>query len=432
MIKIIPSGDTETIKTLLNSRTATKADIADRVAAIMNEVRESGDRALCGFTLRFDRASLTPEELRVSQEEIDEAYRLVDQEVLFSLRLAAKRIEDFHRRQLSQSWFYPDEEGTVLGQLILPMERVGIYVPGGTASYPSSVLMNALPAKVAGVAQIVMVTPPMENGKVNPYSLVAAAEAGVTEIYKIGGSQAVAALAFGTETIKQVDLITGPGNIYVTLAKRMVYGVVGIDMLAGPSEVLVVADSSASPSYVAADMLSQAEHDPMASAILVTSEESLAKDVAEELERQVATLPREQLARESLNKHSAIIISKDIKESLDLANMFAPEHLELLVEEPFSWLGQIKNAGAVFLGPNSPEPVGDYLAGPNHVLPTGGTARFYSPLNVDTFRKKTSVISFSQQSLQRLGPDIIRLAEVEGLRAHANAIRVRLQGKENL
>lgn len=426
MIRIIQSSDKESLQALLSSRVSSHTEVAGRVAAIMDEVRQSGDSALCGFTRRFDRADLTPEQLRVTEEEIAWAYSQVDQEVLGSLRLAQQRIEAFHQKQLAKSWFQPEADGTILGQLILPLDRVGIYVPGGTASYPSSVLMNAVPAKVAGVSQIVMVTPPGEDGRINPYSLVAAAEAGVTEIYKIGGAQAVAALAYGTETIRPVDKITGPGNIYVTLAKRMAYGQVGIDMLAGPSEVLVVADSSANPIYAAADMLSQAEHDTMASAILLTSDPVLAKAVAMELERQVAALPREKMARVALANHSAIIITKDIEESLEVANTFAPEHLELMVEEPFGLLGSIKNAGAIFLGHHSPEPVGDYLAGPNHVLPTNGTARFYSPLNVDTFMKKSSVIAFSKKNLETLGPDIIRLAEVEGLRAHANAVRVRL------
>ncbi|AEF94594.1 Histidinol dehydrogenase [Desulfotomaculum nigrificans CO-1-SRB] len=426
MIRIIRSTDAEAVNSLLNSRTAERPELAAQVSRIMAEVRANGDNALCEMARRFDGASLTPDQLRVTAEEINEAYTKVDGEVLKSLRLARERIAAFHQKQLSRSWFQPEADGTVLGQLITPLDRVGIYVPGGRASYPSSVLMNAVPAKVAGVAEIVMVTPPMADGKVNPYTLVAAAEAGVNEIYKVGGAQAVAALAYGTPTIKPVDKITGPGNIYVTLAKRMVYGQVDIDMLAGPSEVLVVADSSANPVYAAADMLSQAEHDPMASAVLVTHDAELAASVSRELARQLSELPRRQVAGEALANHGAIIITKDLMESVQLANRLAPEHLELLVQEPFKLLGQIKHAGAIFLGHHSPEPVGDYLAGPNHVLPTGGTARFYSPLNVDTFMKKSSVIAFSQQSLNQLGDDIIRLAEVEGLQAHANAVRVRL------
>ncbi len=428
VIRIIKSSEETEINSLLESRATNQAALAGRVAAIIEEVQQRGDDALCGFSRRFDGADLKPTQLRVSQEEIDQAYREVDSEVLSSLKLAKDRIERFHQKQLSRSWFQPEPDGTVLGQLIIPLDRVGIYVPGGTASYPSSVLMNAVPARVAGVKQVVMVTPPTSEGKVNPYTLVAAAEAGVDEIYKVGGAQAIAALAYGTGTIAPVDKITGPGNIYVTLAKRMVYGQVGIDMLAGPSEVLVVADASANPVYAAADMLSQAEHDTLASAILLTHDQTLALAVSQELERQVAELPRQDIARQALTNHSAIIITGGLSESLELANLFAPEHLELLVEEPFQWLGQIRHAGAVFLGHHSPEPVGDYLAGPNHVLPTGGTARFYSPLNVDTFMKKSSVISFSRESLNKLGPDIIRLAEVEGLQAHANAVRVRLKG----
>ncbi|GAB6180244.1 histidinol dehydrogenase [Desulfotomaculum defluvii] len=429
VIRIIKSTDPSEINGLLSNRTNDQGEIAQRVASIIQEVREQGDQALCFFARRFDKANLEPKDLKICPEEIEDAYQLVDPEVLASLRLAKQRIESFHQKQLSRSWFQPDPEGTVLGQLIIPLERVGIYVPGGTASYPSSVLMNAVPAKVAGVSQIVMVTPPMSDGKINPYTLVAAAEAGVDEIYKVGGAQAVAALAYGTETIAPVDKITGPGNIYVTLAKRLVYGMVGIDMLAGPSEVLLVADATAKPVCAAADMLSQAEHDAMASAILLTHDVSLAESVSLELERQLAELPRQEIARQALAKHSAIILTESIEESLQWANRFAPEHLEVLVDDPFKYLGKVKHAGAIFLGHYSPEPVGDYLAGPNHVLPTSGTARFYSPLNVDTFMKKSSVIAFTEESLQRLGTDIIRLAEVEGLQAHANAVKVRLGKK---
>ncbi|AQS59776.1 histidinol dehydrogenase [Desulforamulus ferrireducens] len=427
VIRIIKATDREQLNSLLDKRNEDIDQLTARVAAIMAEVQQNGDAALCAFTRRFDGANLSTSQLKVSPAEIEQAYTMVDQEVLASLRLAKDRIEKYHQKQLSRSWFQPEEDGTILGQLILPLERVGIYVPGGTASYPSSVLMNAVPAKVAGVSQIVMVTPPGADGSINPYTLVAAAEAGVTEIYKVGGAQAVAALAYGTESIRRVDKITGPGNIFVTLAKRLVYGQVGIDMLAGPSEVLVVADSSANPVYAAADMLSQAEHDRLASAILLTHDTELATAVSQELARQLAELPRQEMAREALANHSAIVITGGLAESLALANEFAPEHLELLVEQPFDCLGQIKNAGAVFLGAHSPEPVGDYLAGPNHVLPTSGTARFYSPLNVDTFMKKSSVISFAKESLRRLGPDIVRLAEVEGLQAHANAVKVRLK-----
>lgn len=427
VVRVLQSSQRDEINELLNNRVTNAQDLASRVAAILDEVRQSGDTALCGFTRRFDKADLNPAQLRVTQEEIEQAYQEVDPEVLASLRIAKERIESFHQKQLNRSWFQPEADGTLVGQLLLPLERVGIYVPGGTASYPSSVLMNAMPAKVAGVKEIVMVTPPGADGKLNPYTVVAAAEAGVHEIYKVGGAQAVGALAYGTETIASVDKITGPGNIFVTLAKRMVYGQVGIDMLAGPSEVLVVADATANAEYAAADLLSQAEHDTLASAILVTHVPSVAEAVCLELERQVALLPRQEITRKSLEQHSAVIVTESLAESLELANAFAPEHLELLVAEPFNCLGQIKHAGAVFLGAYSPEPVGDYLAGPNHVLPTGGTARFYSPLNVDTFMKKTSVISFSQEGLQNLGPDIIRLAEVEGLQAHANAVRVRLR-----
>ncbi|CCO09236.1 histidinol dehydrogenase [Desulforamulus hydrothermalis] len=427
VIKIINAQDRQAIEALFAGRTAHQAALAQRVAAIVEEVRQGGDEALCRFTKQFDQADISPAQLKVSREEIEQAYRQVDRQVLASLQLAKERIAAYHRQQLSRSWFQPDRDGAVLGQLILPLERVGIYVPGGTASYPSSVLMNAVPAKVAGVPQVVMVTPPAADGRVNPYTLVAAAEAGVDEIYKAGGAQAIAALAYGTSTIARVDKITGPGNIYVTLAKRMVYGQVDIDMLAGPSEILVVADGSANPAYAAADLLSQAEHDTLAAAVLITHDRALAQAVSQELAHQVSRLPRQEIARQSLANHSAIILTGSLDESLALANDFAPEHLELLVEEPFQQLGRIRHAGAVFLGHYSPEPVGDYLAGPNHVLPTGGTARFYSPLNVDTFLKKCSVIAFSKESLNKLGPHIVRLAETEGLAAHANAVRIRLK-----
>ncbi|MCL0043570.1 histidinol dehydrogenase, partial [Peptococcaceae bacterium] len=323
------------------------------------------------------------------------------------------------------SWFEPDENGTILGQLVLPVERVGVYVPGGKAAYPSSVLMNVVPAKVAGVKEIVMVTPPDSNGKINPYVLVAARETGVNEIYKVGGAQAIAALAYGTETVKAVDKITGPGNIYVTLAKKLVYGDVDIDMLAGPSEILVIADENASAAYIAADMLSQAEHDEIAASMLITPCVELADKVKVELEEQLQTLPKRAIAEKALKNRGVIIIVNDLNEAFDIANKIAPEHLEILVQNPFDWIGKVRHAGSVFLGEYSPEPVGDYIAGPNHVLPTSGTARFYSGLNVDAFVKKTTIISFSKTTFEKLKESIINLAEVEGLTAHANAVRVR-------
>ncbi|MCK9918207.1 histidinol dehydrogenase, partial [Microbacteriaceae bacterium K1510] len=339
-----------------------------------------------------------------------------------ALREAAANIHDFHQRQVRQSWFTTKESGTLLGQIVRPLKRVGLYVPGGSTAYPSSVLMNAIPAKIAGVKEIVIVTPPGRDGKVNPAILVAARIAGVDQIYKVGGAQAIAALAFGTEQIKQVDKIFGPGNIYVALAKREVFGLVSIDMVAGPSEIVVLADDTAEPRYVAADLLSQAEHDPFSSAVLVTTSKRVAEEVAFELERQLALLPRKEIAAASLRNHGAICVVKDLSEGFDVVNRLAPEHLELLIEHPFESLGMVENAGAIFLGEYSSEPVGDYFAGTNHVIPTNGTARFSSPLSVDDFVKKSSVVSYSKQDLQQNGRKIVALALQEGLAAHARAI----------
>lgn len=426
MIRILNSTDSD-VKGIIYKQYSDQAIYEQRVQEILNGVRERGDAALIEYTARFDKAELTPETLRVSKEEIEEAYNAIDDDFVKAIRKARDNIADFHRKQLNNSWFDSSSDGTILGQIIRPMERVGIYVPGGTANYPSSVLMNAVPAQVAGVSEIVMVAPPHADGKLQASTLVAAVEAGVTEIYKLGGAQAVGALAYGTKTIKKVDLITGPGNVYVTLAKKMVYGLVNIDMLAGPSEILVIADGNANPVYVAADLLSQAEHDVLASAVLLTPSGDLAERVREEIIRQVGYLSRKEIMTASLRDYSAIIITKDLDEAIDLANCYAPEHLELSVDQPFALLGKIKNAGAIFMGHFTPEPVGDYFAGPNHVLPTGGTARFYSPLNVDTFMKKSSIISYSPDRLNQHGMDIIKLAETEGLDAHANAVRVRIK-----
>ncbi len=425
MIRILESGDSA-VEQVIKKEYADQAVYEERVREILRNVRERGDDALIEYTARFDKAALTPETLRVSEAEIEAAYREVEGDFIRAIQKARDNIAAFHRKQLHNSWLETAEDGTILGQLLRPLERAGIYVPGGTANYPSSVLMNAVPAQVAGVGEIVMVAPPNSNGKLQASTLVAAAEAGITEIYKLGGAQAIAALAYGTETIRKVDLITGPGNIYVTLAKKMVYGLVNIDMLAGPSEILVIADESANPVYVAADLLSQAEHDVLASAVLLTPSRKLAQTVQQEISRQAAYLSRKEIMTASLRDYSAIIVTRDMDEAVDLANRYAPEHLELSVEAPFEILGKIRNAGAIFLGHYTPEPVGDYIAGPNHVLPTGGTARFYSPLNVDTFMKKSSIISYSSGRLFEQGPDIIKLAETEGLDAHANAIRVRL------
>lgn len=428
MIKILKSND-PAVAAVINKAYGDESVYAERVSNILSEVKARGNQAVIDCTQKFDGANLTIETLRVSASEIEAAYSRVDEAFVKSIRVARDNITDFHRKQLNNSWFDTGSDGTVLGQIIRPLARVGIYVPGGTACYPSSVLMNAVPAQVAGVKEIVMVAPPTKDGNINPCTLVAAAEAGVTEIYKIGGAQAIAALAYGTETIKKVDLISGPGNIYVTLAKKMVYGQVGIDMLAGPSEIVVIADNSAEPKYVAADLLSQAEHDVLASAILLTPSADLADAVAMEIGRQVGYLARKEIMTASLRDYSAIIVTDSLDEAIELANRYAPEHLELAVSDPFSILGRIENAGAIFMGHYTPEPVGDYIAGPNHILPTGGTARFYSPLNVDTFRKKSSVIAYSKSRLGQQGDYIVNLATTEGLDAHANAIKVRMIDK---
>lgn len=401
------------------------AELEQRVSDILARVRQDGDEALYTFTETFDKVNLRESGLKVSPAETEFAYTQVDDAFLATVRQAKANILSYHEKQKRPSWFDAKEDGSVLGQLILPLKRVGIYVPGGTAAYPSSVLMNALPAAVAGVEEIVMVSPPRADGMLLPEVLVAAAEAGVTEIYKVGGAQAIAALAYGTKEIAHVDKITGPGNIYVTLAKKQVFGTVDIDMLAGPSEILILADGTARPEELAADLLSQAEHDRLASAILVSPDRALLEKTIQEVERQLADLPRVEIARSAWENYGAAILVQDLEEGLALANQIAPEHFELVVAEPFRWLGRVRNAGAVFLGRFSPEPVGDYFAGPNHVLPTGGTARFYSPLNVDTFMKKVSVINYSEEALQRDAAAIAHFARREGLEAHARAVEAR-------
>lgn len=399
--------------------------LEERVRGILAQVKAEGDEALFALTQELDGVDLRKVGLRVTEEEIRKAYEQVEDGFLQALRQAKDNIYAYHFKQKRTSWLDAKEDGSILGQLLLPLERVGIYVPGGTAAYPSSVLMNALPAVVAGVKEIVMVSPPRKDGSLLPEVLVAAAEVGVTEIYKVGGAQAIAALAFGTKEIPAVDKITGPGNIYVTLAKKQVYGTVDIDMLAGPSEILVLADDSARAEELAADLLSQAEHDPLASPILVSTDRNLLEDTVAEVEKQLKELPRQEIARAAWENNGAAILVKDLEEGIALANLIAPEHLELVLRDPYNWLGKVRNAGAVFLGRFSPEPVGDYFAGPNHVLPTGGTARFYSPLNVDTFMKKISLISYSEKALQRDGQQIAELARKEGLEAHARAVEVR-------
>lgn len=403
----------------------------ETVKQIVATIKKEGDAALLRYTQQFDRTVLTAAELRVTPEELQAAYSQVEDSFVTAIRAAAVNIRAFHARQKRNSWMDLQPDGTILGQIIRPLKRVGVYVPGGTAAYPSSVLMNVIPAQIAGVPEIVMVTPPATGGKagIDPYILVAAAEAGVNEIYRVGGAQAVAALAFGTESIVPVDKICGPGNIYVALAKREVYGAVDIDSIAGPSEIVVLADDTAEPAYVAADLLSQAEHDTMASAILVTPSQSLADSVAAEVERQLKELPREAVARASVENHGAIIVVDSLQEGIDVVNRLAPEHLEVVAADPMGLLGSIENAGAIFLGPYSSEPVGDYFAGPNHIIPTNGTARFASPVDVDDFIKKSSLIYYSKEALLRDGETIMELARREGLEGHARAIQIRLENE---
>ena len=397
---------------------------AELVRQIVGDVRHEGDAAVLRYTKLIDRVDFAPKDFLVSEAEYAAAEKEADPAVVASLRKAAANVRKYHEEQKPNSWMTYREKGSILGQSLIPLDRVGIYVPGGTAAYPSSVIMNAVPASVAGVSEIIMMVPP-KNGKINPYVLIAAREAGVKRIYKIGGAQAIAAMAFGTETIPRVDKITGPGNIFVTLAKKEVYGHCDIDMLAGPSEILIVADETADPVYTAADMLSQAEHDPLASSIVIVTDVALADKIAVEAEKQLAKLPRQEIARASLDRNGCIIVAEDMMQAMRFANTSAPEHMELLTKNPFQLLPYVRHAGAVFLGAYSPEPLGDYFAGPNHVLPTGGTARYYSVLNVETFMKRTSLISYTQGALSDVSEDIIRLAETEGLEAHANAIRLR-------
>lgn len=399
------------------------------VVGLIDDVRARGDAAVLEATARLDGAQLTPDTLRVTPEEMDAAYARIAPELLASLQRAADNIRDFHARQKRQSWMN-NAPGVLVGTRILPLERVGIYAPGGRALYPSTVLMDAIPAQVAGVEEIILCTPPDRTGQAPDITLAAARLLGIDAVYKVGGAQAIAAMALGTATIPRVDKVVGPGNIYVTLAKRELYGYVGIDMVAGPSEVLVVADASARADYVAADLLSQAEHDPMAAAILVTDDASLLQAVEAELQRQMALLEKADIARASLSHYGALIRVADLTQAADIANRIAPEHLELAVEDPFGLLGSIRNAGAVFLGHYAPEPLGDYFAGPNHVLPTSGTARFFSPLGVDDFVKRSSVIYYTREALQQVYGDVGRLADSEGLTAHARSARIRFEEDE--
>lgn len=400
------------------------------VAEIIETVKKGGDEALFSYTEKFDHCKMDAAHIRVTREEIDEAYQKVDADFVEVMKKSAANIRAFHEKQLRNSWFDPKPDGTILGMKILPIAIAGVYVPGGKAAYPSSVLMNVLPAKVAGVERIIMTTPPGADGKVNPGTLVAAHIAGVDEIYKVGGAQAIAAMAFGTQSIPKVDKITGPGNIFVALAKKACFGYVSIDSIAGPSEILVIADETANPRYVAADLLSQAEHDELASAILITTSKTLADQVSVEVDRFVANLSRREIIEKSLNNYGYILLVDSLDEAADTANEIASEHLEILTKDPFAMMTKIRNAGAIFFGEYSSEPLGDYFAGPNHVLPTNGTARFFSPLNVDDFLKKTSIISYSRPALEKIHQDIECFAENEGLTAHANSIRVRFEKED--
>lgn len=397
------------------------------VSSILNDVKTNKDKAIFAYTERFDKAVITEDTIRVTEAEIAEAYKVVDPSVVEVIRKAIINIEAYHAKQRQYSWFDTTDNGTILGQKVTPIAAVGVYVPGGKAAYPSSVLMNVIPAKVAGVSRIAMTTPPDKDGRVNPGTLVAAKEAGVTEIYKVGGAQAIAALAFGTESIPKVDKIVGPGNIYVALAKKAVYGHVSIDSIAGPSEILVLADETANPRYVAADLLSQAEHDELASSILITTSKELATQVSKEVEQFVEQLSRKEILQKSLDNYGYIMIADNMADAIDTANEIASEHLEIMTKDPFMVMTKIKNAGAIFIGEYSSEPLGDYMAGPNHILPTNGTAKFFSPLSVDDFVKKSSIISYSREALEPIYKDIVTFANSESLTAHANSIAVRFE-----
>lgn len=428
ILKVGEKGFYEKLKAVerfsLKNLEATEAQVRE----IINNVRDRGDKALLEYTISFDKVNLSPEKLKVSETEIEQAWEKIPLKNKKSLNLAKERIEKFHQEELSRSWIIFGSGGELTGQVVIPLEKVGIYVPGGKASYPSSVLMNAIPARVAGVAEIFMVTPPSRVG-INSHVLACARICGIKKVFRVGGAQAVAALAYGTETIPRVDKIVGPGNIFVTRAKKLVAGEVGIDMLAGPSEILIIADKSSRPEFIASDLLSQAEHDEEAKVILITSSSALASKVLREIKVQMERLPRKPILKKALETYGLIIITNNLSESLDLANQLAPEHLLLAVDDPFSLLGKIKHAGSVFLGHFSPVAAGDYLAGPNHVLPTSGTSRFSSPLGVYNFFKFFSITHFNQDQLKRLGTDIIQLARLEGLEAHARSVELRLKSE---
>ncbi len=416
------------LKRIVNRGETATEEVSVAVKEVVERVRKEGDPAVLVFTEKFDKVKLTLKDIRISPDEIKAAYTQVDTKKVEALKLAAQNIRTFHEKQKMSSWVSQEADGVILGQLARPIRSVGVYVPGGKACYPSTVLMNVIPAKVAGVEQLIMCSP-APGGNLNPYILVAADIAGMTEIYRIGGAQAIAAMAYGTASVPKVDKIVGPGNIYVATAKRYVFGQVDIDMIAGPSEILVIADQSANPRFVAADLLSQAEHDELASSILITTSKEIAEKVDAEVERQMANLTRKEIARKAIDRFGAIVITGSLQEAADVSNSIAPEHLELAVDKPFELLALIKNAGAIFLGHYTPESVGDYIAGPNHVLPTGGTARFFSPLSTDSFMKKSSLLFYTKEGLERVGEAVMQIADVEGLEAHGNTIRVRMEKK---
>ena len=430
VVNITEDSIKDLLKSLLKRSPINYREQEDAVNNILTNVKDNGNLALFEYTEKFDKVKLTAETIKVTDEEIAEAYEQVDDELIRVIRLAMKNIKDYHEMQKEESWFDSKPDGTILGQKITPLSRVGVYVPGGKAAYPSSVLMNVIPAKVAGVDEIIMCTPPGHDGKVYPTTLVSAKEAGVDTIYKVGGAQAIGALAYGTESIPQVDKIVGPGNIFVALAKKAVFGYTGIDSVAGPSEILVLADETANPRDVAADLLSQAEHDQLASAILVTTSLEVAEKVQAEIEGFVKDLERKDIIQASLDNYGYILIAEDMDTAIDAVNAIASEHLEIVTKDPFGTMTKVRNAGAIFLGESSSEPLGDYFAGPNHVLPTNGTARFFSPLGVDTFVKKSSIISYSRDALRNIHNEIETFAKAEGLTAHANSIKVRFEDEE--
>ena len=427
ILKLTKETQNNILENLLKRSPNSYGEFESRVNDIIQNVREKRDEAIFEYTLKFDGATIDQDNIRVTEEEIKEAYEQVDPKLLDVIRKALVNIRDYHTKQKQYSWFDSDESGIILGQKVTPLKTVGVYVPGGKAVYPSSVLMNVIPAKVAGVSNIIMTTPCGKDGKVYPSTLVAAKEAGVDAIYKVGGAQAIAALAFGTESIPKVDKIVGPGNIYVALAKKAVFGYVSIDSIAGPSEIMVLADETANPRFVAADLLSQAEHDEMASAILVTTSEALAEQVSVEVDKFVEVLSRKEIIRKSLDNYGYILVADTMQDAIDTVNEIASEHLELVTKNPFETMTKIRNAGAIFIGEYSSEPLGDYFAGPNHVLPTNGTAKFFSPLGVDDFIKKSSIISYSREALEPVYKDIVQFAECEKLTAHANSIRIRFE-----